>query len=81
MTRSWFLDLMCCRSTTRGFNKLFLLTGHLTSISPGFGRLRALMEGKVPAQEAEKELQQYSVFPLYPVGSYPSMTFAWIIHP
>ncbi|CCO36198.1 hypothetical protein BN14_10326 [Rhizoctonia solani AG-1 IB] len=45
-----------------------LVPGPDVLISPGFGRLRALMEGKVPVQEAEKELQQYSVFPLYPVA-------------
>ncbi|CAE6473609.1 unnamed protein product [Rhizoctonia solani] len=45
-----------------------LVPGPGVLISPGFARLGALMEGKVPAEQAEKELQDYSVFPLYPVG-------------
>jgi hypothetical protein len=40
-------------------------------ISPGFGRMRELMEGDVPGatpETIEKELQRYSTFPLYPTA-------------
>lgn len=45
-----------------------LVPGPDVKISPGFGRLRQLMETPNPTAEMESELAMYSTFPLYPVA-------------
>jgi len=48
-----------------------LTVGPNEFISPGFGKMRQLMEGDVPGatpETIEKELQRYSTFPLYPTA-------------
>ncbi|KAG6829970.1 hypothetical protein H0H92_002775 [Tricholoma furcatifolium] len=48
-----------------------LKTGENEFISPGFGRLRELMEGQSPGsspEAVERELERYSTFPMYPTA-------------
>ncbi|KAG6834904.1 hypothetical protein H0H93_006541 [Arthromyces matolae] len=48
-----------------------LTTGPDEFISPGFGRLRDLMEGQEPGADPEaieRELDRYSTFPMYPTA-------------